>query len=212
MKRIILPLLLAFAALSAQAADKVVKLNKPNLDRTTLTVMQSYSHRQSTREFSTQELSLQDLSDLLWVANGINRADSGKRTAASAMNRQEVDIYVIMASGAYLYDAAAHQLNLVAEADLRGAVAGRQTSVKDAPVCLLLVSDNAQFQGRGGEFDLVMRGVDVGIVSQNISLFCAAAHLATVPRGSMEADDLKKALNLGDGQQPMLNHPVGYFK
>lgn len=212
MKRILFSIFLAAASIAAQAADKVVKLLKPNIERTTLSVMQSYSKRQSTREFSTQELSLQDLSDLLWAANGVNRTESGKRTAASAMNRQEVDIYVIMATGAYLYDANAHQLMLVAEEDLRSSIAGRQTSVKDAPVSLLLVSDDAKFQGRGGERDLVVRGIDVGIVSQGISLFCAAAHLATVPRGSMETEALKKALRLTDKQYPMLNHPVGYYK
>lgn len=204
--------LCAFAlVLSASAAEQVIKLSAPNLQRTA-TLMQSLRQRQSVREFSPRALSQADLSDLLWAANGINRAESGKRTAPSAMNRQEVDIYVLFPEGAYLYDASRSELTLVVAEDLRSMVAGRQTSVKEAPLCLLLVSNGEKFQGRGGERDLIMRGVDVGIVSQNISLFCAAAGLATVPRGSMELEQLRQALGLSSDQVPMLNHPVGYPK
>ena len=109
---------------AAFAADKVVKLPKPNLNRTG-TVMKALSERQSTREYASKALTLADLSDLLWAANGINRSDAGKRTAPSAMNKQDVDVYVILSEGSYLYDAKNHQLNLIAEGDYRGAVAGQ---------------------------------------------------------------------------------------
>lgn len=211
MKKFILSLIAISLSSAAFAVEKEIKLAAPDMERTG-TMMQALADRQSTREFSTEALSLQDLSDLLWAADGINRQESGKRTAPSAMNRQEVDIYALFAEGAYIYNAGSHSLELVAEGDLRALVAGRQESVKDAPLCLVLVSDDAKYQGRGGEHDIIMRSVDVGIVSQNISLFCAANHLATVPRGSMEEEALKKALNLTEAQVLMLNHPVGYFK
>ena len=175
---------------AAFAADKVVKLPKPNLNRTG-TVMKALSERQSTREYASKALTLADLSDLLWAANGINRSDAGKRTAPSAMN---------------------HQLNLIAEGDYRGAVAGGQAFVKTAPVSLVLISDVSRFGDAQKIQNQLMGAMDAGIVSQNISLFCSAAKLATVPRASMDAAQLKKVLKLKDSQIPMMNHPVGYFK
>lgn len=211
MKKFFLSLLALSLSSAAFALEREIKLSEPDLQRSG-TMMQALADRQSTREFSTEALSLQDLSDLLWAADGINRPESGKRTAPSAMDRREVDIYAIFSEGAYLYNAQNHSLELVAEGDLRPHVAGRQETIKEAPLCLVLVSDDAKYQGRGGAHDIIMRSVDVGIVSQNISLFCAANHLATVPRGWMDEEALRDALHLTEKQILMLNHPVGYFK
>ena len=193
------------------AAEKVIKLPEPNLNRTG-TVMKALSERHSTREFASKALNLSDLSDLLWAANGINRKDSGKRTAPSALNKQDVDVYVILPKGSYLYDAKKHQLNLVAEGDYREAVAGGQAFVKMAPVSLVLISDLSRFGDAKNQRNLLMGAMDAGIVSQNISIFCSSANLATVPRASMDVEQLKKVLNLKEDQIPMMNHPVGYFK
>mgnify|MGYP000601022195 CR=1 FL=1 len=178
----------------ALAAEKVIKLPKPNLDRTG-SVMKALSERHSTREFAAKALSLSDLSDLLWAANGVNRKDSGKRTAPSALNKQDVNV-----------------LTLVAEGDYRSAVAGGQAFVKSAPVSLVLVSDVSRFGDAKNARNQLMGAMDAGIVSQNISVFCSSAKLATVPRASMDGNQLKKVLKLKDGQIPMMNHPVGYFK
>ena len=175
------------------------------------TVMKALSERHSAREYASKALSLADLSDLLWAANGINRPDSGKRTAPSAMNKQDVDVYVILQEGSYLYDAKNHQLNLVAEGDHRGAVAGGQAFVKVAPVSLVLISDVSRL-GDARKAQTQLMGADAGIVSQNISIFCSAAKLATVPRASMDAAQLKKVLKLKESQIPLMNHPVGYYK
>lgn len=201
---------LVFSA-AAFAADKVIKLPNPNLKRAG-TVMKALSDRHSTREYAAKSLSLSDLSDLLWAANGVNRKDSGKRTAPSALNKQDVDVYVVLPDGSYLYDAKNHQLNLVSEGDHRGAVAGGQSFVKSAPVSLVLVSDIARFGDAKNARNQLMGAMDAGIVSQNISLFCSSANLATVPRASMDMDQLKKVLKLKDSQIPMMNHPIGYFK
>ena len=211
MRKVQLLLVCLVLSVAASAADKVVKLPKPNLSRAG-TVMKALSERQSTREYASKALSLADLSDLLWAANGINRPESGKRTAPSALNKQDVDVYVILPEGSYVYDAKNHQLNLVSEGDHRDAVAGGQTFVKAAPVSLVLVSDVSLFGDAQKPQNQVVGAIDVGIVSQNISLFCANAKLATVPRGSMDATQLKKVLKLKDSQIHMMNHPVGYFK
>jgi SagB-type dehydrogenase family enzyme len=127
------------------------------------------------------------------------------------MNRQDVDVYVIMKSGAYLYDANNNILKLVAEGDFREYVAGRQTSVKDAPVSLVLVSDLSRF-GKSDDKTKLFAAVDVGTVCQNINVFCAATGLATVPRASMDEDKLKEVLKLTDNQLLLMNNPVGYKK
>lgn len=211
MKKVQLLLVCLMLSAATFAADKVVKLPKPNLNRSGA-VMKALSERQSTREYASKALSLADLSDLLWAANGINRSDSGKRTAPSAMNKQDVDVYVVLPEGTYLYDAKNHQLNLVAEGDHRGAVAGGQAFVKTAPVSLVLISDISRFGAAKSARNQLMGAMDAGIVSQNISLFCSSANLATVPRASMDFDQLKKVLKLKETQMPMMNHPVGYFK
>lgn len=211
------PLLTLFTAMALTAApavadDAVVELPAPNKARTTLTVMQAFEQRRSTRDISAERpLKPEDLADLLWAANGINRPESGKRTAPSAMDRRDVDVYVVQPEGIFVYDPAANALRRVAEGDHRALVAGGQKAMADVPVFLLLVTDLAKFGGRGDR-DAEMGAVDVGIVSQNISLFCAAAGLATVPRGSMDADKLRQVMGLKDSQRLTLNHPVGYFK
>ena len=201
MRKVQLLLACLVFSVAAFAADKVIKLPKPNLNRTG-TVMKALSERHSTREFASKALNLSDLSDLLWAANGINRSDSGKRTAPSALNKQDVD----------LYDAKNHQLNLIAEGDYRGAVAGGQAFVISAPVSLVLVSDLSRFGDTKNAHTQLMGAMDAGIVSQNISIFCSAARLATVPRASMDINQLKKVLKLKESQVPMMNHPIGYLK
>lgn len=211
MRKVQLLLLCLFVSVATFAADKVIRLPKPNLNRNS-EVMQAFANRHSTREYASKALTLTDLSDLLWTANGINRPEEGKRTAPSAMNKQDVDVYVVLPEGTYLYDAKAHQLNLVAEGDHRGAVAGGQAFVKSAPVSLLLVSDLSRLGDAKNTHTQLMGAVDAGIVSQNISIFCSAAKLATVPRASMDTAKLKSVLKLTDTQLPLMNHPVGYHK
>lgn len=211
MKKVYFLFSFLFIALSSYAADKVIKLTQPNMNRPA-TVMKALSERKSTREYASKPLSVADLSDLLWAANGVNRPADGKRTAPSAMNRQEVDIYVVLPQGTYFYKAKEHELELVAEGDYRAAVAGKQNFVKEAPVCLVLVSDLNRLGDPKNEQTKIMGAADAGIVSQNISIFCAAANLATVPRASMESGQLEKALKLKENQLAILNHPVGYFK
>ena len=199
------------AASTPIPADSVITLLKPDksLD---VSLMQALSDRKSQREFADKPLSLEDLSSLLWAANGINRED-GRRTAPSAINAQDIDIYVCLANGAYLYDAKQNQLVRVCTVDLRQAVAGRQPVV--APAFLVLVADLSRYPERMlSQRQLVesFACMDAGYVSQNICLYCSAAKLATVPRASMDKEALTQALNLTDNQFPVLNNPVGYMK
>ena len=209
MKKIItlLPAILLSCCLFGQEL-KPITLNPPDLKRG-LTVMEAFSLRASNTDFSERKLSLQDLSDLLFAANGVNRKDISKRTAPSAMNAQDIDVYVFLQEGVYLYDAFQGVLNPVVAGDQRILAAGTQESVAKAPAILLLVSDISRFK-LPETMKLENAAKDAGIVSQNINIFCAGVGLITRPRGSMDLVKLKSVLNLKDTQHPMLNNPVGY--
>ena len=188
---------------------KPITLNPPDLKRG-LPVMEAFSLRASSTEFSDKKLSLQDLSDLLYAANGINRKEISKRTAPSAMNAQDIDIYVFFQEGVFIYDPVNLVLNPVVSGDQRALIAGRQEIVATAPVILLLVSDISRFKMPDEAMKLDGAAKDAGIVSQNINIFCAGMGLHTRPRGSMDIEKLKILLKLKDSQHPMLNNPVGY--
>ena len=193
-------------SLSGQELKPIVLL-KPDKTRG-LPVMQALDVRASVREWSGQKLNLKDLSDLLWAANGINRPDEGKRTASSAMNAQDIDIYAFMEEGIYLYDAQKHVLNPVVSGDYRSL-----PGMTDAPVNLVLITDISKFRAGTDSLKIGWANIDCGIVSQNISLFCAGTGLKTRPRASFPgAAKIKEVLKLKDTQHILLNHPVGYEK
>ena len=212
MKKVFIALTALFITISGIHAQEpqTIKLNAPNKSRGS-NVMKALSDRKSVREYDEKEISHQDLSDLLWAAIGINRPD-GKRTAPTAVNAQEIDVYVVRKDGVYLYDAKEHALKPIVDGDYRKAVAGKQDFVNAAPLCLVMVANLKTLGDPALEQTRLISGIDAGIVSQNINLFCASVGLCTVPRGSWDFDELKNVLKLSDTQQIMLNNPVGYPK
>lgn len=172
-------------------------------------LMQVLKERKSVRDFGPEPLSRQTISNLLWAAWGINRED-GRRTAPSASNRQEIDVYVIMADGAYLYDAQANALKPVARTDVRK-FAGTQAYAAGAPVNLIYVADTAKLGGDDAA-RLATANADTGFIAQNVYLFCASEGLGTVVRGSVNRADLGNALNLRAGQRITLAQSVGYAR
>jgi len=172
-------------------------------------LMRALKERQSARAFSPKALPDQVLADLLWASFGINRPDTGKRTAPSARNWQEVDVFAVTENGAYLYDAKANVLRAVATGDLRK-LAGVQGFVGTAPLNLVFVADTARMTGSSPEDQALYAGADVGFISQNVYLFCASEGLATVVRGMVDRDALAKALNLPDHKKIILAQTVGY--
>jgi len=196
------------SSLFAQNTESL-ELNPPDTSRG-YSVMKALSLRASAKEFDTTTLNLQDLSDLLWAANGINRIMEGKRTAPSAYNAQDIDVYVVMKPGIYLYDAKKHVLNFIKEGDYRILVAGQQEYVAKAPVICLLVSDISRFKYGDVSSKLTLAAMDAGIVSQSISVFCASVGLQTRPRASMNKQKLREVLELKESQYLMLSNPVSY--
>jgi len=205
---ILLAVFIMTVASSFSQELKEIKLNAPNKARGSA-VMKALSDRHSDREYSTKDLSLQDLSDLLWAANGINRTD-GKRTAPSAMNRQEIELYVVRNDGTYFYDPAAHVLKPLSQGDYRNAIANGQDFAAVAPVSIVIVANLPKLGDPKNDGTRMMASVDGGIVDQNINLFCAAVGLSTCPRATMNRETLKTALKLTDDHLIILNNPVGY--
>jgi nitroreductase len=171
-------------------------------------VMEALSKRVTSRAFNGQDLSMQQLSNLLWAAFGVNRPD-GKRTAPSAMNFQETDVYVLLKQGAFVYDAKADRLNQVLGEDIR-ALGGVQDFVKDAPVTLVYIVDLAKM--RSGLDKDTTASIDVGFISQNVYLYCASEGLATGVRLMVDRDALGKRLNLRADQKIIAAQSVGYPK
>lgn len=161
--------------------------------------------RRSTRTFTDKVLSDQTLADLLWAADGVNRND-GKRTAPSAMNRQDVTIYVGKADGTFRYDAETNKLVKIGNADLRKAAAGRNKFIATAPVVLVIASDTGLTQG-----NTAISGLNVGAVMQNVYLYCAANGLATVCcYAGEQPGDMQKFLGIKESIVPLVYMPVGY--
>lgn len=172
-------------------------------------LMQALKDRHSTREFGPEKLSPQVLSNLLWAAFGVNRPDSGKRTAPSAMNWQETEIYVATGEGLFVYDAKGNRLNPVLAEDVRAAT-GTQSYVKDAAINLVYVADLSKTGRASPEDRNVYTAADTGFIAQNVYLFCASEGLATVVRGSIDRPALAKVMNLKPDQKIILAQSVGY--
>ncbi len=203
--------LLLFSVLSptqSTAARKEIVLAKPDT-KGGAPLMSALSKRQSSRSFSEKAIPDKLLSNLLWAADGINRPDEGKRTAPTAVNKQEIDIYVAMAEGLYLYNAKTHSLGMVVAKDLRP-LAGRQGFVAHAPLNLIYVADLSRAAGNSREDKLLYAAADAGFIGQNVYLFCASEGLSTVIRAYIDKDALSKAMNLKQAQMIILAQTVGY--
>ncbi len=205
--------LLSAAALACGAAlvlaqeTKVVELPKAQMTGGK-PLMECLRDRKTARAFSAKALPPQVMSNLLWAAFGVNRPD-GKRTAPSAVNWQEIDIYVATADGVYLYDAPAQALKLVVAKDLRAATGG-QPFVATAAVNLIYVADYARMaRARDTDKDLYS-AADTGFISENVYLFCASEGLATVVRGMVDRQALAQAIGLRTDQKIILAQTVGY--
>jgi SagB-type dehydrogenase family enzyme len=189
---------------------KAIQLPKPQVDGGR-PLMQVLKDRKSSREFNPEKLPLQVLSNLLWAASGVNRPESGRRTAPTAANWQEIDIYLAMAEGLYLYDAKSHLLKPVLAEDIR-ALAGRQPFVKDAPLNLIYVADFSRISRGTSEEKDFFSAADTGFIAQNVYLFCASEGLATVVRANIDKPTLAKRMKLGPDQRITLSQTVGYPK
>ena len=198
-------MVIGLVAFCGQANGQEVSLPAPTKSEVNGSLTKALLDRRSTRAFTNKEISDQTISDVLWAANGVNRAD-GKRTAPSARNMQDVIIYVGKADGTFRYDAAANRLVKIGGGDLRKAAADRNKFIATAPVVLVIASDTGLTGGNMG-----ISGLNVGAVMQNVYLYCAANGLATVCCYAGEAPkDMQKFLGVKESIVPLVYMPVGY--
>ena len=166
-------------------------------------LIDALNKRQSIRSFQNKDLSIQQLSNLLWAANGFNRDD--KRTAPTANNRQELELYITTREALYFYDARNHSLREIKKGDLRGET-GAQDFVAKVPLNLIFVVDMQKASGREYAF------TGCGFVAQNIYLYCASEGLGSVVRGMFDKERLHSLLELKPSQEVILTQSVGYSR
>lgn len=191
--------------------EEIKPIQLANPQTTGNPLMQLLAKRSSAREFSSEPLPLNILSNMLWAASGINRAESGKRTAPTASNRQEIDIYVATATGLYLYNPAPNILKPVLAEDIRG-LTGTQAFVKEAAVNLIYVADYSRMTSSSDETKNTYASAAAGFISQNVYLYCASEKLSTVVRASIDRSALAKSMGLKPDQKIILAQSVGYPK
>jgi nitroreductase len=202
---------LMIMAASVFAQDlKPVLLPKPQMEGGR-PLMQVLKERKTIREFSTKPLPPQMLADLLWAAWGINRPESGRRTAPTALNKQEIDLYVATSDGLFLYDAKENSLKPIVAKDIR-ALTGRQPYVKESPVSLIFVADFSKMAGGTDEEKERYAWTDTGYISQNVYLFCTSEGLATGVRALIDRPALAKEMNLRPDQRITMAQSVGFPK
>lgn len=175
-------------------------------------LMQVLNERQTIRTFTKDTLTRQQISDLLWAAWGINRADQKKHTAPSSSNRQEIDVYVALPAGLYLYTPETNILKQVNNKDLRK-LSGTQDWVADAPVNLIYVADLGKLGKKEGDVitdsNLLSSYANTAFIAQNVYLYCTSANLGSVVRGLVPRDQLSAEMGLRSNQRIILAHTVG---
>lgn len=205
---------IALAALGATAvmpkaalAQEIRQLPAPRTEAGR-PLMQALQARRSTRAYSQRPLTVQTLSDVLWAAYGINRPN-GDRTAPYWRHIMVIDVYAVMADGAWLYQPKEHALRRHLAADIR-AQTGTQDFVATAPLNLVYVVHGERMHGISPEDRRLYGGVDAAFAGQNVYLYCASEGLATVFRGAVHHQQLGRALELPEGQFVAFAQTVGY--
>lgn len=203
---VIFGIIMSLGICSAQVIETV---NLPPVQKTGgMPLMEALQNRQSQRSFSSQELSTQQISNLLWAAYGINRPN-GYRTVPSARTAHEFDIYLIKSDGWYLYEPQKHAILKMGNEDLRE-YAGTQGWVKNAPINLIFVADFDRMASFDREKQIFYSATDVGYISQNVYLWCASEGLATIVRGQIDKARAREVLKIGPNQFVILAQTVGY--
>lgn len=208
MKQIFLCMAILLSQVNAFSQDKaVIKLPEPQLEKGK-PLMQALKSRQSIRTYSDREIPVQEMANLLWAANGINRKDVNRRTVPTAQNKQEIEIYVSNKEGLFLYDAQQHALVTIHNRDIR-ALTGMQPYVGTAPANIVIVA-NLSKMGADKQANLQTANIDAGFVSQNIYLYCASENMATVVRGSVDREKLGPEMELGADYYIVVAQTIGY--
>ncbi|WP_010664447.1 SagB/ThcOx family dehydrogenase [Marinilabilia salmonicolor] len=214
MKNQLLLVFLSFFSISSMLNAQSLELPEPEKTGG-LPLMEALNQRSSSRDFSSEELTRQQLSNLCWAAWGYNRKEFKKRTAPSSMNKQEMELYVVLKNGAYLYNAEKHQLDLIKKGDLRS-YCGSQDFVSIAPVNFVYVANMKKAGVNKPEeispAQIATSHANTGFIAQNTYLACASEGLICVVRAWIDKEAFAKALELSPLHKVILAHTIGHAK
>jgi SagB-type dehydrogenase family enzyme len=211
MKNLLLSLIaLIFSIVAVSQELQPIKLLPPQTEKGK-TLMKALEERRTTREYSDRAMSLQDISNVLWAANGVNRVKEMKHTAPTAMNWQEIDVYVVLGKGIYLYNPHDSTLYPVIKGDLREQ-AGTQEYVKTAPLNLIYVADYTKMKNAEEAKKESYASADAAFIAENVYLVCAAFDMGCVVRASLEKEKLSVTMKLRPEQKIIFGQTVGFLK
>lgn len=191
--RFVFILSLVLLPFEVMAEAEVRKLPQPDKSSE---LMQLLDKRHSSRSYSNKPVSEQTLSDLLWAAFGINQ--KGTRTVPTAMNKQNLNVYVVYQNSIWSYDATANSLIKVSDEEISDYIA-KQDFVKDAPVNLIYTGSDKEFSS-----------FHAGAAAQNVYLYATNKGLNTIVRAYIDKDELKDKLHLGREEFVIMNQVIGY--
>ncbi len=207
---LLLAIVLLFSLIAVSQELQPIKLLPPQLEKGK-SLMKALEARQSIREYSDRAMSLQDISNVLWAANGLNRVKEMKHTAPTAVNWQEIDVYVILGKGIFLYNPHDSTLYPVVKGDLREQ-AGTQDYVKTAPLNLIYVADYAKMKSAEEAKKDSYASADAAFIAENVYLCCAAFDMGCVVRASLDREKLATTMKLRPDQKIVLGQTVGFLK
>jgi SagB-type dehydrogenase family enzyme len=190
-----------------------IKLPAPAL-KSNFSLEQALAERRSTRKFSEAPLSIQEISQLLWSAQGVTDPKTGHRTAPSAMATYPLELYVAIANvkdlpaGLYHYLPKEHQIQLVKEGDIRSELSV-QPVVKSAAAVFLFTAVYERTNRRGGDRGAMFVHYEVGHAAENLCLQATALHLGIVTVGGFDPAQVKKSIPLPEKEDAMYVLPVG---
>ena len=198
-------------------SDRGMKLPKPSVD-SNVSLEAAIRMRRSMREFSTRSLSLEDVAQLLWSAQGVTSRDGG-RAAPSAGALYPLELYLVagdvdsLAAGLYRYEPRGHRLQHIADGDLRKSLAGAaldQSWVRRAPAVLVIAGVYERSAKKYGERARRYTRIETGHAAQNVYLQATALGLGTVIVGAFEDAVVQEVLGLPADHAPLAIMPVGH--
>jgi len=209
-KSLLIVIAFIFSIVAVAQELQPIKLLPPQTEKGK-SLMKALEERRTTREYSERAMSLQDISNVLWAANGINRVKEMKHTAPTAVNWQEIDVYIVLGKGIYLYNPHDSTLFPVVKGDLREQ-AGTKDYVKTAPLNLIYVADYTKMKNAEEAKKEAYASADAAFIAENVYLFCAAFDMGCVVRASVDREKLSATMKLRPEQKIVLAQTVGYLK
>ncbi len=176
---------------------------------------EAIKRRRSVRSFKERELSLKQLSQLLWASQGITDSARGFRSAPSAGALYPLKVYLVKSDGIFEYISSSHSIVKKVDGDKRGELCGAalwQSFIEEAPVSFVITAVYERTTVKYGKRGIRYVHIEVGHSAQNIHLEAVALGLASVPVGAFRDDEVKKVLSLPPSEEPLYIIPVGYAR